>query len=257
MKIALKANNGKYVCAEQGGGLSYDDFISRKSVAPLYANRDEIGPWETFIMEPTGTGYYSIQCANGMYWSAENDGGQGISTNRTEVNAWEMFTPINGGIQSHDGIHYVCAELEIDSTLNATRTNVGSWETFKIIDLEPAPIVVGDPRKWKGNLTPDLGFDLQYGPRTPNGRTIFWTPSYVVYDTDTRKRIRDAYRNALGFTHFPLNLTNHSTIYRDWYPQWDDSFINTYLEELMRDGMIPVGYTIVPALSCYCRKTGD
>ena len=37
-KVALKAHNGKYVCAEGGGGQQ------------LIANRDAIGPWETFIL---------------------------------------------------------------------------------------------------------------------------------------------------------------------------------------------------------------
>jgi len=36
--IALQAHNGKYVCAEGGGGQH------------LIANRDQIGPWKTFVL---------------------------------------------------------------------------------------------------------------------------------------------------------------------------------------------------------------
>ena len=246
MKVAFKASNGKYICAEQGGGLAYGNTVYkngpyRNGAAPLYANRDSIGLWETFNVESQPEGV-SIQCNNGMYWSAENDGGAGVSTNRTSVNAWEMFSLEGSVIKCHNGRNYVCAEIGSDCHVNGTRDGVGAWETFEIIDLDPQYKPNEDEiRMWKCNLTPDLGFNLQYGPHTPNGHTIFWTPSYVVYDDSTRERIRKAYRD-LGFTHFPLNLTNHSTLYRDYYPNWDDTLINKYLEELLSAHLIPGGF---------------
>src|SRR5262245_60905087 len=93
-------------------------------VAPLYANRESIGPWETFELQPLNNNYYAIKTNNGNYLTAEGDGGAGISTNRTEINAWEMFR-IAGGIQTHDGQHFVCAELGSDTHLNATRSGAG------------------------------------------------------------------------------------------------------------------------------------
>ncbi len=36
MRMAFQADNGQYVCAEGGGGRE------------LVANRNEIGPWESF-----------------------------------------------------------------------------------------------------------------------------------------------------------------------------------------------------------------
>ena len=92
-------------------------------------------------------------------------------------------------------------------------------------------------RSWRGNF---CGIPLNL-PYAPNG--ILFTPGYVIYNDETRKRIRDAYKE-LGHTHFPLNLTNHSTIYHDFYPGWDDHLINTYLKELLRDHIIPVGFVM-------------
>lgn len=93
-------------------------------------------------------------------------------------------------------------------------------------------------RAWKGNLVAKLSFSLPYAPHG-----LLFTPGYVTYNGETRRRIREDYK-AHGWTHFPLNLTNHSTIYRDFYPQWDDARINDYLTELLTDGLIPVGFVM-------------
>lgn len=41
-QLALRANNGRLVCAENGGGQE------------LVANRDQLGPWETFVIRRIG-----------------------------------------------------------------------------------------------------------------------------------------------------------------------------------------------------------
>ena len=68
---------------------------------------------------------------------------------------------------------------------------------------------------------------------------ILFTPAYVAESKVSRDAIRKAYSNA-GFTHFPLSPYNTVGIYHDFYPQWDDTRINDYLLELLRDGLIPV-----------------
>lgn len=93
-------------------------------------------------------------------------------------------------------------------------------------------------RAFRGNLVARLSVELPYAPHG-----LLFTPAYVVYDAPTRHQIREAYK-AQGWTHFPLNLTNHSPIYRDVYPWWDDSLINDYLTELLADGLIPVGFAM-------------
>ncbi len=52
-KVALRANNGKYVCAEGGGG------------GTLVANRTAIGPWETFtLIEGETSGQIVLESSN-------------------------------------------------------------------------------------------------------------------------------------------------------------------------------------------------
>jgi len=245
MRIALKAHNGKYVCAEQGGGIKYDGNWPNQTYggpypAPLYANRDSVGAWETFELETFTDGSVSIKTNNGNYLSAEEGGAFGISTDRKEANAWEHFWPDGQGFRTANDWNFLCAELGSGSDyhINATRTTVGIWESFETIYLDkPAWPPIEKLKNWRGQFCA-LPMNLPY---SPNG--ILFTPGYVVYDEDTRYRIRQVYKES-GWTHFPLNLTNHSSIYRDHYPDWDDSNINTYLTELLKDGIIPVGYTM-------------
>jgi len=78
-KIALKANNGQYVCAENGGGSN------------LVANRDWILAWETFRRIDLGNNEVALQAANGQYVCAENGGGSNLVANRDWILAWETF----------------------------------------------------------------------------------------------------------------------------------------------------------------------
>jgi hypothetical protein len=81
-KVSIKAPNGRYVCAEGGGG------------DVLIANRDAVGGWESFGKSPSGPGF-SLQADNGMYVSAELDGR--MSVNRTSVGGWETFRAKTSG----------------------------------------------------------------------------------------------------------------------------------------------------------------
>lgn len=108
-----------------------------------------------------------------------------------------------------------------------------------MMESKPKPKIPAEANKFKGNFCCFLpGLALAYSPRG-----IFFSPAYVVYDNATRRRIREAYIE-LGYTHMPLNLTNHDTIYREFYPQWNDSQINVFLSELLEDGIIPVGFVM-------------
>lgn len=91
-------------------------------------------------------------------------------------------------------------------------------------------------RNFKGNFGGIVIPELQYG----FDNKVLFTPGYVVESSSVRKIIRERYK-AAGFTHFPINLYNTTSIYHDYYPQWDDRKINDYLTELLSDGIIPVG----------------
>lgn len=244
MKIAIKNKfTGLYVTAEQGGGLVYIGNYSNRAykyVAPLYANRVDVGIWETFEQINNSNGTVSFQTYGGQFITAEQGGGFGLSTNRNIANAWEQFYLAIDGIQCINKNYYVTAENGADQHLNASRTSIGAWEQFIIESLEPVvpDIEEGELRAVRGNICGLIIKELQYGPTRPEGR-LLWTPGYVVENKDTRKIIREAYK-AHNFSHFVVNIRNTNPLYRNYYPNWDESQINTYLEELWNDGLIPV-----------------
>ncbi len=79
--VAIKAlANNKYVVAEHTG------------TQPLIANRDAIGPWETFLLVSLGNGQFAIQSlANGRFVAAEDAGQRALIANRDVVGPWETF----------------------------------------------------------------------------------------------------------------------------------------------------------------------
>lgn len=84
-----------------------------------------------------------------------------------------------------------------------------------------------------GLVVPELQYSI-------NNTKILFTPAYVVESPLVRQICRSRYIDA-GLTHFPINLYNTTPIYHNFYPDWDDNYINMYLEELLSSGLIPVG----------------
>ncbi|MDD4652164.1 MAG: hypothetical protein PHQ34_08025 [Methanothrix sp.] len=126
--IAIKASNGKYLCAEGGGGGS------------VVANRNAIGAWETFKLIDQGNGYYALQAANGQYVCAEGGGGGSVVANRNAIGVWETFRLIDQGngyyaLQAANG-QYVCAEGGGGGAVVANRNAIGAWERFRLMDLQ-------------------------------------------------------------------------------------------------------------------------
>ena len=85
--IRLKAYNGQYLCAQNGGGEA------------VTANRTTAAEWEQFIIQKVqGSGEIksedkvSLRCYNGMYLCAENGGGRQVVANRQKMDVWETFT---------------------------------------------------------------------------------------------------------------------------------------------------------------------
>lgn len=137
-KAAFKSHNGKYVVAEGGGGRE------------VKADRDGIGPWETFKIEKTSTGGLShgdrinIKTSSGQYLVVEN-GVLKATSNNPEGDA-EMFmierTNGLGQISNENPIvlrsynnKYVCAEDGGGGEVSVNRDNRGIWETFTIFIL--------------------------------------------------------------------------------------------------------------------------
>ncbi|MHC1686988.1 MAG: matrixin family metalloprotease [Methanothrix sp.] len=124
-EISLRACNGLYVCAENGGGQQ------------LIANRNWAKEWETFGLVNLGNGKIALQTYNGQYVCAENGGGQTLVANRNWVKEWETFTLVDLGngnvaLQAYNG-QYVCAENGGGLALTANRNLALQWETFGLL----------------------------------------------------------------------------------------------------------------------------
>ena len=136
MKIALKAANGKFVTAENGGDA---DGILR-------ANRDWPEPyaWEIFGVHFLAGGMIALQSSGGKFWCAEQGGGGILVCNRDRQDIWEMFKPTGPltqgakiGLRCFDGIHFVsCEILNADPVLVANRPWLQAWETFEVVIVE-------------------------------------------------------------------------------------------------------------------------
>jgi hypothetical protein len=164
MKIALKAHNQLYVCAELGGGIYYDNGVS------LVANRAVHNIWEEFKEIPLPEGGFALQTYSGNYVCAELDK-LNISTNRTEIGPWERFRWVGNKIQTHHDT-FLTARLDLPDIPIQQTLNQDIWEEFQRIPLEvPIPI----PGMRKGLVRADgrcaLDDDGQFHPL---GLTFFW-----------------------------------------------------------------------------------
>jgi hypothetical protein len=77
-KVALKAHNEKYVCAEGGGGRE------------VVANRDELSDWETFEMIDLGDNKVALKTHNGLYICAEG-GSVLVVAKCDELYDWDLI----------------------------------------------------------------------------------------------------------------------------------------------------------------------
>src|SRR5215471_6877174 len=141
MKIALIANNGKFVTAENGGNLKDNAIFANRD----YTDISQIGPWEEFEIIQNDNGSFSIKTCNGFFWTAEESGGYGLSSNRKEAWAWEEFTyqqvdDDHSALRCKDGIHYISAREDEGGLLNCVSSAINAWEIFTILWLDKLPV---------------------------------------------------------------------------------------------------------------------
>ncbi len=122
--VALLANGGQWVTAEDGGGWVVN------------ANRASVGAWETFRLQDLGGGSVALQASNGQHFVAESGGGREVMANRTGVGPWETFRMIDLGggfiaLQASNGL-YMQAAGGGGTSVNATGAAIGPWETFTL-----------------------------------------------------------------------------------------------------------------------------
>src|SRR5262249_28340070 len=130
-------------------------------------------------------------------FSSEHGGGSFLRTNATEMNAWELFTPIQIGsgvyaLAAIDG-HIVSAEVgSPDPVVNATRTAIAAWEQFvvTVTNRPPTPPSHETVMNIRANFA---------SMRDSQGRIMlswFWP----MLDARTRTEWLQRYREA-GYTH--------------------------------------------------------
>ncbi len=76
-KVAFKGNNNKYLSSENG-------------TKPMNCNRSRIGSLEQFTLERSGN-KYKIKGNNNRYVSSNNGDSRGVTCDRINVFAWELF----------------------------------------------------------------------------------------------------------------------------------------------------------------------
>lgn len=144
MQIALVSSNGSYLVAEGGGGRE------------VLANRDGIGPWETFCLfnrsrsgqTPVHGDQVVLQAWNGQFVTAESGGGGAMHAELPWIEAANIFTIERvtgaGEIRSDEQVafraangNYVVAEGGGGGVVNANRVRRQSWEAFTLKIFQP------------------------------------------------------------------------------------------------------------------------
>jgi hypothetical protein len=126
-KIALKAYNGKYVCAD---GNRNDNLV---------ADRTKIDAWETFEVISLSGSRIALRAYNGKYVCADGNKNYNVIANRVKIDAWETFDLIilgggNIALKASNG-KYLCADGNKKNNLVADRNLIKEWETFEIIPI--------------------------------------------------------------------------------------------------------------------------
>ncbi|UOA08855.1 metallophosphoesterase [Methylobacter sp. S3L5C] len=127
--IALRADNGMYVCAELGGGRE------------LIVNRTMAKEWETFEMSLLESNFIALKSWNGQFVKAVGGGGGKVNADSASIGDQETFQLTRIGsnkiaLRTKSKGKYVCAEAGGGRELVANRDQIGPWETFTLIPLD-------------------------------------------------------------------------------------------------------------------------
>src|SRR4051794_31810865 len=146
----LIASNGRYLTAENGGGLNGDPDRGRVSTPPLVADRTDADlarfgdAWQAFTLIRNAGGTVSLQIGP-WFVTAERGGGSFVSTDRTVNEAWQRFTLIDLGdgksaFQCADGEHHLrlTALQRVDA--GGTRAS-GAAIAFPGVPVQSIPVL--------------------------------------------------------------------------------------------------------------------
>lgn len=164
MKIALKAYNQLFVCAELGGGINHDNGEA------VHCNRAVQNIWEELKEISLPEGGFALQTYSGHYVCAELDRIH-ISTDRTSIGPWERFKWVGNKIQTHHDT-FLSARLDLPDVPLMQTENQDIWEEFQRIPLE-APVPIPGIRKGLVRADGRCALD-DTGLFHPLGITFFW-----------------------------------------------------------------------------------
>lgn len=126
-RVALRAFNNRYVCAEGGGG------------GILVGDRPALGPWEAFHIVELGNNTIALRSETGAYVSAVNGGGGPVLVNATKLGPSETFVQAPVG-SSQDLVSFATSSgkfLTVNQTslaIQATATSAAATQAqFRII----------------------------------------------------------------------------------------------------------------------------
>ncbi|MFA5575698.1 MAG: stalk domain-containing protein [Tissierellaceae bacterium] len=125
---AIKTAKGNFLCSEDGGGKE------------INATRETVGEWETFEIINLGKGYAALRSHDGSYIRTTKDG-KGVYSDSSKIGNRETFKLIalkddKLAFMTYDK-KYLCAEDGGGGKLTADRDNIGEWETFELLMIEP------------------------------------------------------------------------------------------------------------------------
>lgn len=130
VEISMKAYNGKYVTAVNGGG------------GIVWANQDTITEEAVFKIIPQGIerDKVVIRTSKGYFLNAEGGGGFSLNANKTYIDEDTKFQviplyPDKFALRTRKG-YYVLVEPGVSSILRADSLSIGIWETFTLVELE-------------------------------------------------------------------------------------------------------------------------
>jgi hypothetical protein len=258
MKIALKANNGMYIAAEQGGGI---DTRVQQYPPALVANRGAIGAWETFETEQVDDTHIALKTCDGFYVTAEGGGGSYLRSNERVRGVWETFGWVAVGavtsLVTHDGVHMVGVSGP-ESVLDARHV----WQGFavEVLDaphLDPSEVSLRTIAAVRGAMWTVRG-PWRYGPR-PNDPSNVTALEYLYsygnpYDStavggafnlnDEQRGMLETYGRQ-GYTHCcigPVTAQSYRGHYPDHYfntPETFEAFLD-WLECFWNHGLCPI-----------------
>ena len=129
MKVALRAGNGRFVCAENGGG----GFVT--------ADRDKVGGWETFTLIDHGNESVSFQTLNGRYLALDRHGNRGrlqlMAKGRSPGHS-ERFKRVyrrDGRFSLQASNRYFLRVEKGDKRISAEQALMQHAEAFELIDI--------------------------------------------------------------------------------------------------------------------------